>query len=110
MDKKIKDDMDILKFGRLISMITIDTPISIEFDNNYGQKKDRWWTSQREHLTVWCLHQPTQGIDKFKHKQNDSARSMYNESITLFAFFVELKEKKQSRWLFQSQICRIWAS
>ena len=31
------------------------------------------------------------------------------ESITLFAFFVELKEKKQSRWLFQSQICRIWA-
>ena len=61
MDKKIKDDMDILKFGRLISMITIDTPISIEFDNNYGQKKDRWWTSQREHLTVWCLHQPTQG-------------------------------------------------
>ena len=78
MDIKIKDDMDILKFGRLISMITIDTPISIEFDNNYGQKKDRWWTSQREHLTVWCLHQPTQGIDKFKHKQNDSARSMYN--------------------------------
>ena len=34
----------------------------------------------------------------------------YLESITLFAFFVELKEKKQSRWLFQSQICRIWAS
>ena len=33
-----------------------------------------------------------------------------HESITLFAFFVELKEKKQSRWLFQSQICRIWAS
>ena len=33
-----------------------------------------------------------------------------SESITLFAFFVELKEKKQSRWLFQSQICRIWAS
>ena len=32
------------------------------------------------------------------------------ESITLFAFFVELKEKKQSRWLFQSQICRISAS
>ena len=32
------------------------------------------------------------------------------ESITLFAFFVELKEKKQRRWLFQSQICRIWAS
>jgi hypothetical protein len=32
------------------------------------------------------------------------------ESITLFAFFIELKEKKQSRWLFQSQICRIWAS
>ena len=36
--------------------------------------------------------------------------ALIHESITLFAFFVELKEKKQSRWLFQSQICRIWAS
>ncbi|MEI2804115.1 MAG: hypothetical protein V9E84_11015 [Trichococcus flocculiformis] len=40
----------------------------------------------------------------------EKAIDIKEESITLFAFFVELKEKKQSRWLFQSQICRIWAS
>jgi hypothetical protein len=40
----------------------------------------------------------------------DLSIQILKESITLFAFFVELKEKKQSRWLFQSQICRIWAS
>ena len=50
---------------------------------------------------------------KFKPEGNGAAEesiNSYKESITLFAFFVELKEKKQSRWLFQSQICRIWAS
>lgn len=59
LDKQI-NDMNILDFGRSISMINIDTPISIEFDNNYGQKKDRWWTCQSEHLTVWCLYQQQQ--------------------------------------------------
>ena len=77
MDKQI-NDMDVLDFGRSISMISIDTPISIEFDKNSGQKENRWWTCQREHLTIWCLHQPTPGISEFKHKPNDSARSMYN--------------------------------
>jgi hypothetical protein len=77
MDKQI-NDMNVLDFGRSISMISIDTPIAIEFDKNYGQKGGRWWTCQREHLTIWCLHQPTTGITRFKHKPNNSARVMYN--------------------------------
>lgn len=76
MDKQ-KNDMNVLDFGRSISMISIDTPISIEFDKNYGQKENRWWTCQREHLTVWCIHQPTLGISRYKHKPNNSARDMY---------------------------------
>ena len=78
MDRQI-NDMNVLDFGRLISMISIDTPISNEFDKNYGQKKKRWWTCQREHLTIWCLHQPTPGIHGFKHEPNNSARVMYNK-------------------------------
>lgn len=78
MDKQI-NDINVLDFGRLISMISIDTPISIEFDKNYGQKEKRWWTCQREHLTIWCLHQPTPGIPGFKHEPNNSARVMYNK-------------------------------
>lgn len=70
--------MNVLEFRRLISMLSIDTPISIEFDNNYGQKDDRWWTCQREHLTVWCLYQPTPGLPKFEHEPNNSARVMYS--------------------------------
>ena len=77
MDKKI-NDMNVLDFGRSISMLSIDTPISIEFDNNYGQKENRWWTCQREHLTVWCLYQPTPGMPSFEHEPNNSARVMYN--------------------------------
>ncbi|SHH89524.1 hypothetical protein [Clostridium intestinale] len=41
MNKQI-NDMNVLDFGRLISMMSIDTPISIEFDKNYGQKEKRW--------------------------------------------------------------------
>lgn len=71
-------DIDILEFARKISMLTLDTPISIEYDIKYGQKKKRWWTCQREHLTVWCLHQPTLGISGFTRKRpNDSTRKMY---------------------------------
>lgn len=61
-------------------MISIDTPISIEFDNNYKyrQEKNRWWSCQREHLTVWCFYHPTFGVPPFEHELNISARKMYN--------------------------------
>lgn len=78
MDKQI-NDMDVLDFGRSISMISIDTPISIEFDKHYGQKEQRWWACQREHLTICCLHQPAPGVTGFKHEPNNSARVMYNK-------------------------------
>jgi len=75
---KFKNDIDILEFARLVSMISLNTPISTEFDINYGQKEDRWWTCQREHLIVWCLFQPTKGFPGFAHKPNNSTRAMYN--------------------------------
>lgn len=79
MDKQI-NDMNVPDFGRLISMI------SIEFDKNYGQKEKRWWTCQREHLTTWCIHQPTPGISGFKHEPNNSALSS-EEKFHLIEFY-----------------------
>ncbi|MFU0832527.1 MAG: PqqD family protein [Oscillospiraceae bacterium] len=73
-----QEDMDVLDFAREISMKTVNTPISMEYDEKYGQKNGRWWSCQREHLVVWCLFQPTSGLSDFKHKPNHSARNMYN--------------------------------
>lgn len=70
--------MDVLDFARRISMIDKPTPIADSFDNEWGQVRDRWWTSQREHLTVWCLFQPINGVKGHKHRPNSSAEIMYN--------------------------------
>ena len=75
----MKDDIDVLDFARMISMLPRQTPITDCFDKNYGQKENRWWSCQREHLTAWCLGQPTKGVKGFeRRKPNDSARTMYN--------------------------------
>ena len=71
-------DMDVLDFARAISMRENSTPIADAYDLAHGQKENRWWACQREHLTVWCLYYPTDGFKGFKHKPNKSARSMYN--------------------------------
>ncbi len=73
-----KSDMDVLEFARKISMLSTDTPLAKEFDDAYGQKNNRWWSCQREHLTVWCLHYPIGGTEKFPHKPSNSASNMYN--------------------------------
>lgn len=69
--------MDVLDFARAISMRRNSTPIADVFDAKYGQNQKCWWTCQREHLTVWCLHQPTNGVKGFRHQPNSSARWMY---------------------------------
>ena len=75
----MKQDMHVLDFARTISMLTLNTPIALHYDAEYGQKQNRWWMCQREHLTVWCLHQPTRGVPGFeREKPNYSARKMYN--------------------------------
>lgn len=73
-----KLDMDVLDFARKISMLTTYTPLSNQYDTLYGQKDGVWWSCQREHLTVWCLHYPTVGVKGFEHIPSNSARKMYN--------------------------------
>ena len=47
-------DMDVLEFARRISRLSIDTPLANKYDEEYGQRSDRWWSCQREHLTVFA--------------------------------------------------------
>ena len=58
-------DMDVMDFARKISMLTKHTPVADQFDMEHGQRDNRWWSCQREHLTVWCMHQPTVGAEGF---------------------------------------------
>lgn len=70
-------DMDVLEFARKISRLSIDTPLANKYDEEYGQRSDRWQSCQREHLTVWALHYPTGGEFYYKHKPSLSAKQMY---------------------------------
>lgn len=71
------NDMNVIDFAREISMITSETQIADEFAKKHASKRD-WWSCEREHLTVWCLYQPTNGVKGFYHEPNNSARRMYN--------------------------------
>lgn len=103
----MENDMDILEFARAICMLSIDTPISREFDEKYGQKGG-WWSCQREHLTVWCINQQTLGISNFKRNApNHSAKVMYNNfgrPETLLWLAEALGERKEILTLLVNNI------
>lgn len=35
-------DMDVLEFARRICRLSIDTPLANKYDEEYGQRTDRW--------------------------------------------------------------------
>lgn len=85
-------DMDVIEFARKISRLSIDTPLANKYDEEYGQRSDRWWSCQREHLTVWALHYPTGGEFYYKHKPSSSAKQMY----------MNLRRPEMILWLVES--------
>lgn len=70
--------MDTTNFARSLFMLTNDVPITDSFDERFGQKKNRWWSCQREHFADWALHQDTYGVDKYHHEPNKDASLMYS--------------------------------
>lgn len=40
-------DMDVIEFARKICRLSIDTPLANKYDEEYGQRSDRWWSCQR---------------------------------------------------------------
>lgn len=70
--------MDTVDFARSLFMLTNDVPITNPFDERFGQKKNRWWSCQREHFVSWALHEDTYGVDEYHHEPNRDASLMYN--------------------------------
>ena len=105
-----KSDINVLEFARKISMLSTDTPLADQYDKEHGQKKNKWWSCQREHLTVWCLHYPTGGVKGFLHKPNDSASYMYNHfgrPETLLWLIESLVNEKNIQFTLNDLITKI---
>lgn len=70
--------MDTTNFARSLFMLTNDVPITNLFDEKFGQKKNRWWSCQREHFASWASHEDSYGVGEYCHKPNKDALLMYN--------------------------------
>lgn len=70
--------MDTTDFARSLFMLTNDVPITDSFDEGFGQKKNRWWSCQREHFASWATHEDSYGVGEYYHKPNKDASLMYN--------------------------------
>ena len=70
--------MDTTNFARSLFMLTNDVPITNLFDEKFGQKKNRWWSCQREHFTSWATHEDSYGVGEYCHEPNRDASLMYN--------------------------------
>lgn len=70
--------LNTIQFAQSLFGLEPDTPIAHEFDVEFGQTKDRWWSCQREHFAFWAIIQNTDGTKGYEHKPNASAMKMYN--------------------------------
>lgn len=96
--------MDTVDFARSLFMLTNDVPITNLFDERFGQKKNRWWSCQREHFVSWATHEDSYGVDKYYHEPNRDASLMYNRIARpemllwlIEALHISLKRLKSSQ-------------
>lgn len=67
-----------IQFAQSLFGLEPDTPIAHEFDMEFGQTDERWWSCQREHFVFWAVSQNTNGVKGYRRKPNTNARTMYN--------------------------------
>lgn len=73
-----ENSLTTIQFAQLLFGLEPEAPIAHEFDIEFGQTKDRWWSCQREHFAFWAIIQNTDGTKGYEHKPNTSAMKMYN--------------------------------
>lgn len=80
-----------IQFAQALFGLEPDTPIAHEFDMEFGQTNDRWWSCQREHFVFWAISQNTNGVKGYRHKPNTNARTMYNRlgALELLLWLIE---------------------
>lgn len=70
--------LNTIQFAQALFCLEPETPIAHEFDMEFGQLKDRWWSCQREHFSQWAISQNTEGVEGYRHKPNTNSAKMYN--------------------------------
>lgn len=70
--------LNTIQFAQSLFVLEPDTPIAHEFDMEFGQTNERWWSCQREHFVFWAINQNTYGVDGYRHKPNTNSAKMYN--------------------------------
>jgi hypothetical protein len=71
-------DFDTREFAHLLETLDAHLPISDAFEEADPQKNGHWWTSQKEHMTVWFSSQKTLGSGGFtRSAPNNSAHATY---------------------------------
>lgn len=74
------EDIDVIKFARILKKLPPHPPITDAYDFACGQTKDVWWTSQREHMVSWFMAQNgMNGTGAYSRLEpNRSAKKAYN--------------------------------
>ena len=92
--------LNTVQFAQALFGLEPDTPIAHEFDIEFGQTDERWWSCQREHFVFWAVSQNTNGVKGYRHKPNISAIKMYNrigaQELLLWlieALYISLKQE-----------------
>lgn len=70
--------LNTIQFAQALFGLDPETPIAHEFDMEFGQTNERWWSCQREHFVFWAINQNTDGVKGYIHKPNTNAAKMYN--------------------------------
>lgn len=72
-------DYDVNDFAQLLIKLEEHPPITELYDRNFGQEKNVWWSSQREHMFEWFRKQDSFGEGNYKRNtMNKSAMKTYN--------------------------------
>lgn len=59
------NDIDVLRFARLLARLPEHLPVSDAMEQADPQKRRRWWSSQSQHMSTWFASQATTGSGKF---------------------------------------------
>lgn len=58
--------LNTVQFAQSLFGLEPDTPIANEFDMEFGQTDERWWSCQREHFAFWAISQNTNGVKGYR--------------------------------------------
>lgn len=69
-------------FATILGTLTERTPIAQDYEDHHGQRRNVWYSSQRQHMVRWFSTQSTNGSGAYtRGTPNTSARRAYNRLL-----------------------------